>query len=79
MKKSIFWLLIFFIVLTTYSPKKNLISEPKLSIKEKIIITDNSILETIYLKNKLSYLYDENLIFLKIDKLKNKIREEKLY
>ncbi len=75
MKKSIFWLLIFFIVLTTYSPKKNLISEPKLSIK-KIIITDNSILETIYLKNKLSYLYDENLIFLKIDKLKNKIREE---
>ena len=65
----------FFIVLTTYSPKKNLISEPKLSIK-KIIITDNSILETIYLKNKLSYLYDENLIFLKIDKLKNKIREE---
>ena len=46
-----------------------------MSIK-KIIITDNSILETIYLKNKLSYLYDENLIFLKIDKLKNKIREE---
>lgn len=72
MKKSIFWLLMFFVVLTTYTPRFNTNYVPNLLIK-KIIIYNNSIIKTENLKKKLSFLYNKNLFFLKSKDLEDVI------
>ena len=65
MKKSLFGLIILFVFLTTYSPNfdNNIIS--KFYIK-KIIVQDNSILNSDEIKKELDFLYTENLFFLNI-------------
>ena len=73
MKKSFFWLCVLFIILTTYKPKFVLFHDFSLNIK-KIIIENNSILETSEIKNKLIYLYDENLFSLSTSVLEKKLK-----
>ncbi len=63
MKKSFFGLIILFVLLTTYSPKTDLIKNFNLNIK-KIIIEDTSIVDQNEIKKKLNFLYEENLFFL---------------
>jgi len=75
MKKSVFLLLILFVLLTTYTPKFDSINISSLSIK-KIIIENNSIIETDKLKKKISFLYDENLFFLNVEDIEKKIKKE---
>tara|TARA_B100000963_G_scaffold294698_1_gene265400 strand:+ start:15811 stop:16470 length:660 start_codon:yes stop_codon:yes gene_type:complete len=76
MKKSIFWLLLFFVILTTYTPRFDTSNIPNLLIK-KIIIYNNSIIKTENLKKKLSFLYNKNLFFLKSKDLEDFIISEK--
>lgn len=73
MKKSFFWLCVLFIILTTYKPKFDLFRDFSLNIK-KIIIENNSILEAGEIKNKLIFLYDENLFFLNTGVLEKKLK-----
>jgi len=75
MKKSVFLLLILFVLLTTYTPKFDSINISSLLIK-KIIIQNNSIIETDKLKKKISFLYDENLFFLNVEDIEKKIKKE---
>lgn len=75
MKKSIFLLLVFFVILTTYTPKFESLNISNLSIK-KILIKNNKIIKTEYLKKKIDFLYDKNIIFLKNYEIKEKIKNE---
>jgi len=63
MKKSLLGLVILFILLTTYTPKFNFIINSNLYI-QKIKIENNSIIRSDKIKEKLSFLYRENLFFL---------------
>jgi len=75
MKKSLFWLIIFFIFLTTYTPKFNFIKDSHLNIK-KIKIDNNSILKSDEIKKKLNFLYNENLFFLNIEDVAENLKNE---
>ena len=55
MKKSIYWLLTLFILLTTFNPKSSLI--PKLNFKiNQIKIENNTIINSNEIEKKLSFL-----------------------
>ncbi len=64
MKKSIYWLLTLFILLTTFNPKSSLI--PKLSFKiNQIKIENNTIINSNEIEKKLSFLKGTSLFLLK--------------
>jgi len=75
MKKSFFWLIIFFIFLTTYTPKFNFIKSSNFNIK-KIKIDNNSILESDEIRKKLNFLYKENLFFLNTEDVAENLKNE---
>ena len=75
MKKSFLGLVILFILLTTYTPKFNFITNLDLNIK-KIKIENNSIVESDKIKKKLSFLYKENLFFLNIKHIEKNLKSE---
>ena len=75
MKKSILGLVILFILLTTYTPKFNFIISSNLYI-QKIKIENNSIIRSDKIKEKLSFLYRENLFFLNIKDIEENLKSE---
>ena len=75
MKKSLFGLIILFILLTTYTPKFDLIFNSALYI-EKIEIENNSIVETDKIKKRLTFLYKENLFFLNLKEIQKNLKKE---
>ena len=75
MKKSLLGLIILFILLTTYTPKFNFIINSNLYI-QKIKIENNSIIETDEIKEKLSFLYKENLFFLNLKDIEKNLKQE---
>jgi cell division protein FtsQ len=74
MRKSFFWLFIFFILLTTYKPKFTFFPNISMNIKE-VIIEKNSILHLDEIMQKLNYLYEENLFFLNLKFLEKNLRK----
>ena len=75
MKKSLLGLIILFILLTTYTPKFNFIINSNLYI-QKIKVENNSIIETDEIKEKLSFLYKENLFFLNVKDIEENLKSE---
>ena len=75
MKKSLFGLIILFILLTTYTPKFEFILNSNLYI-QKIEIENNSIVESDKIKRKLSFLYKENLFFLNFEDIEKNLKNE---
>ena len=75
MKKSLFGLIILFILLTTYTPKFEFILNSDLYI-QKIEIENNSIVESDKIKKKLSFLYKENLFFLNLEDIEKNLKNE---
>ena len=73
MKKSFFWLIILFVLLTTYNPKFSIYPNLKLNI-QKITIENNLILDSEKVKKKLNFLYDETLFFLNIKKIEKNLK-----
>ena len=73
MKKSLLWLIIFFVFFTTYSPKFNPNSNFNFNIQE-IIIENNEVLETDEIKKKLNFLREMNLFFLNKEKIEKNLR-----
>jgi cell division protein FtsQ len=73
MRKSYFWTIILFILLTTYKPKFNINSDSKLNI-QKITIENNLILDSEEIIKKLHLLYNEKLFFLKIENIEKKLK-----
>ena len=73
MKKPLFWLIIFFILLTSYTPKFSFNSNFKLNIDE-ITIKNNLILNSDEIKKKINYLYDKNLFFLNIKNIEESLK-----
>ena len=62
MKKSIYWLLTLFILLTTFNPKSSL--TPKLNFKiNQIKIENNTIINSNEIEKKLSFLKGTSLFF----------------
>tara|TARA_B100001175_G_C19272664_1_gene524961 strand:+ start:32 stop:691 length:660 start_codon:yes stop_codon:yes gene_type:complete len=75
MKKTIFGLFVLLIILTSYNPKFDLKINSNLNIK-KIVIENNSIVSDQTIKEKLSFLYNENLFNLNSYKIKKRLSEE---
>ena len=73
MKKSLFFLLIIFILLTTYIPNFNFNQNFNLNIK-KIIVENNTILNSDEIKKKVSFLYKKNLFLLKKADVENSLQ-----
>ena len=65
MKKSLFGLIVLFILLTTYTPKFNFIENSNLYI-QKIEIENTYIVKSDQIKKNLRFLYKENLFFLNL-------------
>ena len=64
-----------FVLLTTYKPQFNFFKNLNLNIK-KIKIENNSIVETSDIKDRLDFLYQENLFFLNIQEIENNLKNE---
>ncbi len=75
MKKSFFGLILLFVLLTTYSPKFSFIKDLNLNI-ENIEIENNTIIKTEKIKDRLSFLYNENLFFLNIENIEENLKRE---
>ena len=75
MKKSFFGLILLFVLLTTYSPKFSFIKDLNLNI-ENIEIENNTIIKTEKIKDRLSFLNNENLFFLNIENIEENLKKE---
>ena len=75
MKKSFLGLIVVFVLLTTYKPQFNFFKNSNLNIK-KIEIENNSIIKTNDIKDRLDFLYQENLFFLNIQDIENNLKNE---
>ena len=75
MKKSFLLLFIFFIFLSTYNPNFEKTSFSKFNIK-KIVVENSEIVDKNFIKQKLSFLYDQNLFFLNINNIQKEIQTE---
>ena len=75
MKRSFTGLIVIFVLLTTYKPQFNFFKNLNLNIK-KIKIENNSIVETSDIKDRLDFLYQENLFFLNIQEIENNLKNE---
>jgi len=74
MKKSYLGLIILLILLTTYTPGINSFFNLRLNI-EKIIITNNSIIDEKTIKQKLNFLYKKNLFFLNNNEIEENLKD----
>jgi len=74
MKISFLWLVILFILLTTYTPRFNFMLNFNLNIQE-IQLENNSVVDMDDVKQKLNYLYDENLFFLNTSRIKESLKD----
>ncbi len=74
MKKRILVYLLLLILLSTYNFQNSSDINSKITIKE-IIIENNKILEKRLIKDKLSFLYNTNLLMLDAKKIENKLSE----
>ena len=75
MKKSFLGLIVVFVLLTTYKPQFNFFENLNINIK-KIEIENNSIIKTNDIKDRLDFLYQENLFFLNIQDIENNLKNE---
>ena len=75
MKKSLFGLIVLFILLTTYTPKFNFIENSNLYI-QKIEIENTYIIRSDQIKKNLSFLYKENLFFLNFKDIEKNLKQE---
>ena len=75
MKKSLLGLIMLFILLSTYKPNLSIISNLNLNVKA-ISIENTFTLDDDEIKTKLNFLYDENLFFLDLDKIKQYLKQE---
>ena len=75
MKKSLFGLIVLFILLTTYTPKFNFIENSNLYI-QKIEIENAYIVRSDQIKKKLMFLYKENLFFLNLKDIEKNLKQE---
>ncbi len=75
MKKSLLGLIMLFILLSTYKPNFSIISNLNLNVKD-ISIENTFILDDDEIKKKINFLYDENLLFLDLDKIKQYLKQE---
>ena len=73
MKKPLFSIIIFFIFLTSYTPKFSFNSNFKLNIEE-ITIKNNLILNSDEIKKKINFLYGKNLFFLNIKNIEESLK-----
>ena len=74
MKKRFLISLLLLLILSTYSIQENFSFEKKFAI-EKIIIENNVIIKKSKIKDKLSYLYEKNLFFLRLNPIKTKLNQ----
>ena len=77
MRKSVYGLILLLILLTTYSPKFGLIINSNLNI-QKIIVENNLILDSNKIKERLNFLYKENLFFFKTKNIAENLKNETL-
>ena len=75
MKKSLFGLIVLFILLTTYTPKLNFIENSNLYI-QKIEIENTYIVSSDQIKKNLRFLYKENLFFLNLKDIEKNLKQE---
>jgi len=75
MRKSPYGLILLFILLTTYNPKLDFIINSNLNI-QKIIVENNLILDSNKIKEKLNFLYKENLFFFKTKNIVENLKNE---
>ena len=62
MKKSLLWLILLFVLLTTYSPQSKIFSKFNFNI-QNIIIENNTIIANKEILDDLEFLYKENIYF----------------
>ena len=72
MRRRFLLAIIFFLLLSTY----NIQNKFRLNIPiEKIIVENNELIKDETIRNQLTFLYDTNLFFLKVNKINEKLNE----
>ena len=74
MKKRFLISLLLLLILSTYSIQENFSFKKKFAI-EKVIIENNVVVKKSKIKNELSYLYEKNLFFLRLNPIKTKLNQ----
>ena len=74
MKKRFLISLLLLLILSTYSIQENFNFKKKFAI-EKVIIENNVVIKKSKIKNELSYLYEKNLFFLRLNPIKTKLNQ----
>jgi len=75
MRKSLLWLITFFLLLTTYNPNFDNDSKSKLNI-QRIEIINNHYIEEEEIQKKLNFLYNQSLFSLDTKKIKDDLMKD---
>jgi len=79
MKKSLFGLVLLFIIFTSYKPNFDLNLNSPLNVKNiEIEIKNKNLINHDYIKNELRFIYSKNLFFLDLREVENTLKKNKL-
>ncbi len=79
MKKSLFGLVLLFIIFTTYKPNFDIDLNSPLNIRNiEIEIKNNNLIKLDHIRSELQFIYSKNLFFIDLQQIENTLKKDKL-